>query len=117
MGDQGFREHVGLLVEDGRTVLDAGDEHLNPHGSVHGGVLATMIDVAMGQAVREGTDGVPVTVALSVTYLEPARPGRLEATATVRKRGRRLTYVQAEVTQDVDVVAYALYTFATPSPG
>ena len=43
----GFREHVGLQVGDeGRVVLDAGDEHLNPHGSVHGGVLATMIDVA-----------------------------------------------------------------------
>ena len=114
MSDQGFRDHVGLHVEDGRVVLDAGDEHLNPHGSVHGGVLATMIDVAMGAAVRDGTDGTPVTVSLSVSYLEPGRAGRLEATATVRKRGRRLTVVAAEVTQDGDVVADALGTFATP---
>ena len=114
MSDQGFREHVELQVSTGKVVVDADERHLNPHGTVHGGVLATMIDVAMGSAVAEGTDGTPVTVSLTVTYLEPGRPGRLEATAQVRKRGKRLTMVEAEVTQDGDVVADALATFATP---
>ncbi len=108
----GFRGHVGLQVEHDRVVLEAGEQHLNPHGTVHGGVLATMIDVAMGHAVAAGTDGAPVTVSLTVTYLEPGRPGRLEATAQVRKRGKRLTVVEAEVVQDGDVVADALATFA-----
>jgi uncharacterized protein (TIGR00369 family) len=110
----GFREDLGLQVEQDRVVLDAGERHLNPHGTVHGGVLATMIDVAMGSAVAAGTDGAPVTVALTVTYLEPGQPGRLEATARVRKRGKRLTVVEAEVEQDGDVIADALATFATP---
>ena len=113
----GFREHVGLKVEpqdDGtsRVVVDAGDEHLNPSGAVHGGVLATMIDVAMGTAVASSGGRSPVTVSLTVTYLEPGRPGRLEATARLRKQGRRLTVVEAEVVQDGDVVADALATFA-----
>ncbi len=98
----------------GKVVVDADERHLNPHGTVHGGVLATMIDVAMGSAVAEGTDGIPVTVSLTVTYLEPGKPGRLEAVARVRKRGKRLTMIEAEVTQDGDVVADALATFATP---
>ncbi len=114
MSDQGFREHVELQVSAGKVVVDADERHLNPHGSVHGGVLATMIDVAMGSAVAEGTDGIPVTVSLTVTYLEPGKPGRLEAVARVRKRGKRLTMIEAEVTQDGDVVADALATFATP---
>jgi uncharacterized protein (TIGR00369 family) len=114
MADQGFREHVALQVSGATVTLDADERHLNPHGTVHGGVLATMIDVAMGGAVAEGTDGTPVTVSLTVTYLEPGRPGRLEASARVRKRGKRLTVVEAEVTQDDDVVADALATFATP---
>ena len=113
----GFREHVALQVEpldDGtsRVVLDAAEEHLNPAGSVHGGVLATMIDVAMGTAVTTTGGESPVTVSLSVTYLEPGRPGRLSATARVRKRGRRLMVVEAEVVQDDDVVADALATFS-----
>ncbi len=113
----GFREHVQLQVEpqqDGTStvVVDAGEEHLNPHGTVHGGVLATMIDVAMGTAVATTGGDSPVTVSLTVTYLEPGRPGRLTATARVRKRGKRLIVVEAEVAQGVDVVADALATFS-----
>ena len=116
----GFREHVALQIEpdgDGASVVavDAGDQHLNPGGAVHGGVLATMIDVAMGTAVATTGGESPVTVALTVTYLEPGRAGRLEARARVRKRGRRLVVVEAEVVQDGDVVADALGTFAVTS--
>ena len=113
----GFREHVALQVEpgeegEGRVVVDAGDEHLNPHGTVHGGVLATMLDTAMGTAVATAGGDSPVTVSLTVTYLEPGRPGRLTATARVRKRGKRLLVVEGSVDQDGDVVADALGTFS-----
>ena len=117
----GFREHVGLQVEPGeegtgRVVVDAGSELLNPHGTVHGGVLATMLDVAMGTAVATTGGESPVTVSLTVTYLEPGRAGRLEATARVRKRGKRLIVVEGQVVQDSDdgqdVVADALATFS-----
>ncbi len=108
----GFREHAALQVHGGTVVVDATDEHLNPHGSVHGGVIATMLDVAMSGAVQETGGDSPVTVSLTVTYLEPGRPGRLEATAQVRKRGKRLLVVQGEVVQDGDVVADALATFS-----
>ena len=113
----GFREHVALDIEpqgDGTSVVavEAGEDHLNPNGSVHGGVLATMIDVAMGTAVATTGGQSPVTVSLAVTYLEPAQAGRLEARARVRKRGRRLMVVEAEVVQGEDVVVDALGTFA-----
>ena len=117
----GFREHVALEIEpqgDGSSVVvvQAAEQHLNPHGSVHGGLLATMIDVAMGTAVATTGGESPVTVSLAVTYLEPARTGRLEARARVRKRGKRLMVVEAEVVQDGDVVADALGTFSV-KPG
>lgn len=113
----GFREHVALQVEPdeegvGVVRLDAGDDHLNPHGTVHGGVLATMLDVAMGTAVATAGGDSPVTVSLTVTYLEPGRPGRLTASAKVRKRGKRLLVVEGQVEQDGDVVADALATFS-----
>ncbi|MCW2776551.1 MAG: thioesterase superfamily protein [Frankiales bacterium] len=112
----GFREHAALQVDGGTVVVDATDEHFNPHGSVHGGLIATMLDVAMGEAVAETGGESPVTVSLTVTYLEPGRPGRLEARATVRKRGKRLLVVEGEVVQDGDVVADALATFSV-APG
>ena len=111
----GFREHTSLQVDGSTVVVDAVDEHLNPHGAVHGGLLATMLDVARGEAVAEAGGERPVTVALTVTYLEPGRAGRLEATARVRKRGKRLLIVEGEVTQDGDVLADALGTFSVPA--
>ena len=116
----GFREHVQLQVEPGdegrgQVHLDAGDEHRNPHGTVHGGGLATMLDVAMGTAVATAGGEAPVTVSLTVTYLEPGRPGRLTASARVRKRGKRLIVVEGQVEQDGDVVADALATFSVKS--
>ena len=37
-----------------RFELSAGAPHLNPHGVVHGGVVYTLVDYAMGGAVTSG---------------------------------------------------------------
>ena len=115
----GFAERLGAEVvsaDDGsaRLRFEAGDEHLNPAGTVHGGVLATLVDTAMGQAVRSATgDGdVPATSQLTVTYLRPGKLGPLEITAEVRVRGEHLTVCEAEVEQDGRPLAHALATFA-----
>jgi uncharacterized protein (TIGR00369 family) len=81
---------------------------------VHGGVLATLVDTAMGQAVRAVTpDGQALaTSQLTVTYLNPARPGQLVATAQVRKRGKSLVVCDAEIEQDGEAVVHAVATFA-----
>jgi uncharacterized protein (TIGR00369 family) len=95
-------------------VLDAGEEHLNPAGTVHGGVLATLVDSAMGLAVRSATgeDGAPATSQLSLTYLSPGSTGRLVVTAEVSKRGKHLTICEADVEQDGETLVHAIATFA-----
>ena len=115
----GFAERLGARSEqtdEGRATVrfEATDEHLNPAGTVHGGVLATLVDTAMGQAVRSATDegDVPATSQLTVTYLRPGTPGVLEVTAQVRTRGEHLTVCEADVEQDGRAVAHAVATFA-----
>lgn len=115
----GFAAVLGVrdrAVEDGtaRLRLDASEEHLNEAGTVHGGVLATLVDMAMGQAVRSSTGerDVPATSHLTVTYLRPGKPGTLEVTARVRKQGDNLTVCEADVEQDGRPLAHALATFA-----
>lgn len=103
-----------------RVTLDVGDRHLNPHGTVHGGVIATLVDTAMGEAVATTADGErPATIDMTVAYLEPAGPGRLVATAEVRKAGRRVTIVEADVTQPgpdgEEAIAHAIATFTSPT--
>ncbi|MDQ1397885.1 MAG: hypothetical protein QOG64_3144 [Acidimicrobiaceae bacterium] len=114
----GFHDLVGVSLEeseDGRTtvVLDATERHLNSHGTVHGGAIATLVDSAMGAAVAT-TGEAPVTIEMKVTYLEPAKPGRLAANAEVRRRGSRVTIVEAEVIDaEGSFVAHAIATFTT----
>jgi uncharacterized protein (TIGR00369 family) len=81
---------------------------------VHGGVLATLVDTAMGTAVRTATDDgdVPATSQLTVTYLRPGKPGRLEVTARVRTTGEHLTVCEADVEQDGRGLVHAVATFA-----
>jgi uncharacterized protein (TIGR00369 family) len=116
---RGFAGQLGARTADagdGRASVrfEARDEHLNPAGTVHGGVLATLVDTAMGLAVRTATgeDDVPATSQLTVTYLRPGRPGPLEVTAQVRTRGEHLTVCDADVEQDGRAVAHAVATFA-----
>ena len=121
MADQGFTNFIGAEVaeaDSGRAVvtLDAGDNHANRHGSVHGGAVATLVDTAMGAAVYSEFDGeqAPVTVEMKVTYLEPAPVGRLTATAQVKRAGKRITIVETEVcAADGSVVAHGIGTFTT----
>lgn len=120
--ETGLNAHLGIRdrkVVEGRAevVMEAGDEHLNPAGTVHGGAIATLVDVAMGRAVGSMIDEGerPVTIEMKLNYLEPGRPGELVAVAEVRRRGRLFTVVQAEVVQveDGETLAEAMGTFTS----
>jgi uncharacterized protein (TIGR00369 family) len=115
----GYAERLGARpgeAEDGRATVafEAAEEHLNPAGTLHGGVLATLVDTAMGLAVRSATGerDVPATSQLTVTYLRPGKPGPLTVTARVRTRGEHLTVCEADVEQEGKELVHALATFA-----
>ena len=118
-GPGGFAARLGAQVEDAddgsaRIAFEAREEHLNPAGTLHGGVVATLVDTAMGQAVRTttGEGEVPATSQLTVTYLRPGTPGPLVVTARLRTRGEHLTVCEADVEQDGRALAHAVATFA-----
>jgi len=99
-----FHRSFGMTLErvavgEVDVALDAGHDHLNLIGTVHGGVLATLADTATGLAYRTvlepGTTFT--TIQLSVTYLSAGRAGRIEARGRVVKRGRRTGYAEADV--------------------
>jgi uncharacterized protein (TIGR00369 family) len=95
---------VGIRIasfEDGviRLELEAGARHHNPMGTVHGGVLCDLADLAMGTAfaatLEEG-EGF-VTVQLAANYLRAVKEGLLIATGKVVHRGRSTGYVECEI--------------------
>jgi uncharacterized protein (TIGR00369 family) len=67
----------GVEIEPGRAVFaaEAGEEHYNPVGVVHGGFLATLLDSAMACAIHASlaTGGFFSTLEIKVNYLRPLR--------------------------------------------
>src|ERR687890_2793265 len=118
--DGGFAELVGTELsstEEGRAAvsLKAEVRHLNPSGTVHGGVISTLIDASMAEALNTMTeeDEQPFTIQITVNYMKPGKQGSLTSTAEVRKGGERITIVEAEVAQEDDdeIVALATGTY------
>ena len=94
-------DHGFSLVETGDdTVVLACDvlaRHTNRHGNAHGGLIAALLDTAMGMATRaSGAVENLGTASLTINYLRPAR-GRIAAHARVRRSGRSLAFCEAEV--------------------
>jgi uncharacterized protein (TIGR00369 family) len=104
-----FRE--GLV----RFGLEPGELHYNPLGTVHGGVIATMLDSATGCAVHSVlAAGYGYTsVDLTTKFLRPvtAGTGPVTVTGTVLSRGARTALAEAKLTDDHGrMLAYATST-------
>jgi uncharacterized protein (TIGR00369 family) len=83
-----------------RTEMDAGPEHHNPMGTVHGGILCDLADAAMGTAFAAtlGEGESFTTLDLSARYFQAVRAGHLVAEARVAQRGKNVGFVEADVT-------------------
>ncbi len=112
--DMRMDDETGLEPGTGVARLDIGPNHLNPNGVVHGGVLFTMVDTAMGKATMSVLDDGQfcASVEVQLRFIRPASEGPVTATATVLKRGRSIVHLQAEVTGEDDrLIATANGTF------
>jgi acyl-coenzyme A thioesterase 13 len=112
-----FLAHAGplLISRDGTRIgLRVAGRHLNRGGTAHGGLLATLVDTAMGHAVREQADAeAAATVSLTTDYLGPAKEGDwVEASTEVERLGGRLAFVDCSLrVEDREVVrARAVFT-------
>ncbi len=101
---QEFMKHIHCRldrIEAGSVsaLIDLGVEHKQQSGLTHGGVIATLADVAAGFAgfTLIAVDQQMVTVELKVSYYYPARGSRLRAEGRVMKHGNTLSYCEADV--------------------
>jgi len=99
-------------VEPGRTVFSmlADEVHENPMGTMHGGIVATLVDTAMGCAVssRLPADAAFTTLELKTSYVRPVTQstGRIFAEGTVLHSGGRVASTEARV-RDASGTLYA----------
>lgn len=95
------------------SAVDIEPHHHNSHGNGHGGLIMTLLDVAMGSAARlsePGSTGA-ITLNLQTTFLRPAI-GRVLCRARVLSKTARTVYLDAAVTdEDDNLLAHATSTF------
>ena len=110
-----FQHFVGIEVlklGGGKSVLqlELKEHHFNLYGIPHGGVHATLLDIAMGTAASfpdsSGIEVDSVTFNLSVDYIAPPSSRILVAKGKVTKKGKAIAYCTAEIVdQDKTLIA------------
>jgi uncharacterized protein (TIGR00369 family) len=95
------RKVIEATPGSGRAELEfkAVPAFLNRYGSVQGGVVAAMLDSAVGCALLtsmpDGHSGV--TLEMKVTYIRPARRGLVRGTGRVVHKGRSVAFLEGEL--------------------
>jgi uncharacterized protein (TIGR00369 family) len=95
---------VGFEVPEagsGKAVvtLNAGPQHLNPMGTMHGGILCDIADAAMGIAFASTLEPLEsfTTIELKINFFRPVRDERLRVEGQVIQRGRTIGYAESTI--------------------
>lgn len=108
--DPGCQQLVGYetrMDADGKcsVALEVGPQHLNRNAILHGGMVATILDVVCGNTASRYFDPVGhaavVTVSLNLSYIAAMREGRVTATAHATGGGKSTAHVMGEL-RDAD---------------
>lgn len=109
-------------VQDGEATfeMDAGERFHNLVNVVHGGVLTSLAELAASAAILSTLDEDEAFTFISQTtnYERPVLDDRIQATATVLRRGRRISFIEVVVSNgDDEEVSRAEFTALTQPIG
>lgn len=107
--------HVRGEGEQRVFALRVEQRHANLGGNAQGGLLAALVDFALGRAIgaETGSAGAPATVSLTTDFLRLVRPGDwLEAHTEVERIGRTLAFADCSLTVEGREVVRGRAVFA-----
>lgn len=88
-------------VEEGTIAVSftAKDDFTNPAGDVQGGILAAMLDDALGPAVvvKSGGTLYAPTIQLDIQFLRPVKPGPVRVEARCVQLGRTIAFMEGRL--------------------
>lgn len=91
--------------------------HTNMHSVAHGGLLATLVDCAIGHRINNRLNVSVVTAQMSITYLQAARENSwLEVHTQIDRQGRKLIFATCVLKADGEDVLKATAVFAVRRP-
>jgi len=114
----GFSDHIGIedvgFVNEDRGVnfsepkykvaLQVRKDHLNANDTLHGGVVATLLDACMARVfflglpeAERATLKAGVTVEMKTNFLRTSGEGYVYALGTMIKRGRSMSFTEGKL--------------------
>lgn len=119
----GLPSYLGIRFDElgpGRLVatMPVRDELLTPFGTLHGGVMAGLVDHVLGCVLYPlmARGQWAATTEFKLNYLAPVKGGTLRAESRVVSLGRRTAVVQVDVTQDGRPACVAQGTLLVSDP-
>ena len=87
------------------------DFMFNPQGSLHGGIISTVMDISMGHLLNH-VQGPGTTLEMKTQYLKAARHGQMRCCGELIKLGQGISYLQSSMSDESgDLVAFATATW------
>ena len=96
-GRGSFSNHIGpyFLRADGAQAFFALARHCNSIGLIHGGMLSAFLDGVLASAAARGSGATPITMHLSIDYLDMGRAGDwVLGEAALTKATREIAFVE-----------------------
>lgn len=91
------------------------DFMFNPQGSLHGGLIATVMDISMGHLIKHRI-GPGATLEMKVQYLKPLRTGTATAIGRFLQPGKSTHFMRSDLSDaDGTLCAFASATWKTAS--
>lgn len=106
-----FGFNVEYENQDCIVSFEASPALTNPQGTLHGGVLATALDISMGHLLNK-TDAPGTTLEMKVQFLAPVTGGIVTCRGQFLRRGRSISFLQSSaVREDGELAAHATATW------
>jgi len=97
-----------------RLTFEVTDMLRNPQGSLHGGVMASAMDISMGHLVNK-IAGAGATIELKVQFMRPVMEGLVTCEGRFTKKGRSLSFMESRLMgPDGKLAALATATWKMP---
>lgn len=124
--DGAFNDLLGTLYTrqdaDGLVWGFVADErYTNPNGVVHGGMLMTFADTAMGQLAESASGKLTATISMNVEFVAatPVENQWVECRPAISRLGRSIAFMRGEISSNgtlLMVTQGVWRVFSAPSP-
>lgn len=97
-----------------RVTFPVSEMVMNPQGSLHGGAMASAMDISMGHLVKK-VAGAGATIELKIQFMRPVPVGQATCEGRFTRRGRSISFMESRLwSEDGKLAALATATWKMP---